>query len=108
MTATSEEMLSGRYTHYKGSAEPVEGNVEILQRMQNDPDYVKWAVAKQLAGELKQQGKSVWLDGCPVGASASNVDKSSCEMIHVIADSCGRFDLECYTVGSPIRLVHDN
>lgn len=101
-------VISGNYAYYKGSAEAVEGSVEILQRMQNDPDYVKRAVANQIAGELKQQGKSVWLDGCPVGGSSSNVAKSSCETITVIADSCGRFDLECYNVGTPIQLVHDN
>lgn len=101
-------VISSSYTYYKASAEAVEGNVEILQRMQNDPDYVKRAVAKQIAGELQQQGKSVWLDGCPLGGSAFNVDKSSCEMIQVIAVSCGRFDLECYNVSAPISLVQDS
>lgn len=106
MTATGD-LFSIGYTYEKGGAEAVEGKVEVPQSMQFDPNYVKRAVAKQIAEEFRQEGKSVWLDGRSVIAETSNVERSSCQRINVFAVSCEPFELECYAQGAPVRPVHD-
>ncbi|ROO08080.1 hypothetical protein BK673_16195 [Pseudomonas fluorescens] len=77
MVDANEEFVSIPYTYYKGDEAPVDGMVNVPQRMQLDSRFVRGVVATQIAMKLKEQGIFVWRDGYSLIGGTSKVDKSS-------------------------------
>lgn len=100
MVDTNEEFMSMPYTYYKGEEEPVEGVVDVLQRMQFDPRFVQGVVASHIATTLKKQGIFVWRNGYALIGGTDRIDKSSGVDI-VVEGSFEPFTLQAYDAGTP-------
>ncbi|NWD86188.1 hypothetical protein [Pseudomonas sp. K5002] len=83
------------YTYYKGEEAPVDGMVDVLQRMQFDSRFVRGVVATQIAMTLKEQGVFVWRDGYAFIGGTNKVDKFSGVDI-VVDGSFETFTLQAY------------
>lgn len=105
MLGENEKFVSMAYRYYYGD-ELITGSVIVSKAMQFASVYVQYAVAKQIAETLKEQGQSVWRDGRALIGGTSNVDKST----GVDIDIDGLFDtftLQVYDAGAPMHLVKD-
>ncbi|VVM64883.1 hypothetical protein PS645_01467 [Pseudomonas fluorescens] len=100
MVDTNEVSVSMSYVYYKGEEGPVDGKVDILQRMQFDPQYVQGVVAKEIAKMLKEHGKFVWRNGQPIVGGTDKVDKSTSVDI-VVDGSFETFTLQAFDAGTP-------